>query len=127
MRKLAFALMLAGCASISPSTSHLPTYLVGEWVTPDFKTKDNDKEPSGGFVIYLSVHGRAAWVIAPELGGQCRATYNPVTGMLTLKDLVPPFSREQPDKYYFTYNAKEKTLTLADMKPRYDGYTPKDY
>jgi hypothetical protein len=127
MRKLALAFMLAGCASMSPSTSRLPTYLVGEWVTPDFKTKDNDREPNEGFVIYLSIHGRAAWVIAPELGGQCRATYNPATGLLTLRDLVPPFSREHPEKYYFIYNAKEKTLMPHEMNPPSDGYTQKDY
>lgn len=113
MKKLLFAFLLAGCVSTTPSNPGLPTLLVGQWVSADFKpAPDENAEPYGGNAIYL-LEGGQACVWETEIGVPCLASYSEADHTLVLKEVQVDPGPFTPTIVRYIYDPKAGTLKEA--------------
>jgi hypothetical protein len=110
-----------GLAGGSARRDVLPDFLVGQWVSADFKVANANAEPTDGLALYLLADGRAIWLAAPEVGALSKATYNSSSHVLTVTDLVTKLQSGPPTSYRFRYDLAARTFTLFDMVPQPQG------
>ncbi len=114
MKRAFLAFVLASFAVFAIGADLLPTELVGQWA-PEQSQFVGDLVTNGD-VIYISTNGVAEVVAAPPpMGERFYASYNATNRVLTLsKDIHPTDGLTHGRIISFTYDVKAKTLRLDD-------------